>query len=40
MRRLIDAIASGRVDLWLMITHRFNRERIEQAYDLDLFSHQ
>jgi len=34
MRRLMDVIASGRVGLRPMITHRFKLERIEEAYDL------
>jgi threonine dehydrogenase-like Zn-dependent dehydrogenase len=38
MRRLMEVIGSGRVDLRPMVTHRFPLERIEEAYDL--FSHQ
>jgi threonine dehydrogenase-like Zn-dependent dehydrogenase len=38
MRRLMGAIASGRVDLRPMVTHRFPLERIGEAYDL--FAHQ
>lgn len=38
MRRLMSVIASGRVDLGPMVTHRFKLDQIEQAYDL--FSHQ
>ena len=38
MRRLIDVVASGRVDLAPMVTHRFTLDRIEEAYAL--FSHQ
>jgi threonine dehydrogenase-like Zn-dependent dehydrogenase len=38
MRRLMDVIASGRVDLKSMVTHRFKLDDIEQAYDL--FAHQ
>lgn len=38
MRRLIGAIASGRVDTRPLVTHRFKLDRIEEAYDL--FSHQ
>jgi threonine dehydrogenase-like Zn-dependent dehydrogenase len=34
MRRLMDVIASGRLDLGLMVTHRFPLDRIEEAYDL------
>ncbi len=32
MRRLMNAIASGRVDLKPMITHRYNLDQIEEAY--------
>ena len=38
MRRLMDVIASGRVDLKPLVTHRFKLDQIEEAYDL--FSHQ
>ena len=38
MRRLMEVIASGRVDLTAMVTHRFKLENIVEAYDL--FSHQ
>ncbi len=38
MRRLMSVIASGRVDLAAMVTHRFKLADIEAAYDL--FSHQ
>ena len=38
MRRLISVIASGRVDLGAMVTHRFKLADIEAAYDL--FGHQ
>jgi len=38
MRRLMNVIASGRVDLKGLVTHRFKLEQIEAAYDL--FSHQ
>lgn len=38
MRRLIDVVASGRVDLGPLVTHRFPLERIKDAYEL--FSHQ
>ncbi|WP_333843319.1 NAD(P)-dependent alcohol dehydrogenase [Pelomicrobium sp.] len=34
MRRLMSVIASGRVDLRPMVTHRFKLDQIEQAYDL------
>jgi len=38
MRRLMSVIASGRVDLTSMVTHRFKLDDIEAAYEL--FSHQ
>ncbi|WP_454658985.1 NAD(P)-dependent alcohol dehydrogenase [Bosea beijingensis] len=38
MRRLIDVVASGRIDLGPLVTHRFPLERIKDAYEL--FSHQ
>ncbi|MGV8931629.1 MAG: NAD(P)-dependent alcohol dehydrogenase [Luteimonas sp.] len=38
MRRLMALIASGRVDLGAMVTHRYTLDDIEAAYDL--FSHQ
>jgi threonine dehydrogenase-like Zn-dependent dehydrogenase len=38
MRRLMEVIRSGRVDLKPMVTHRFKLDDIEAAYDL--FSHQ
>ena len=38
MRRLMSVIASGRLDLGAMVTHRFKLDDIEAAYDL--FSHQ
>ncbi|UIJ72531.1 NAD(P)-dependent alcohol dehydrogenase [Aurantimonas sp. HBX-1] len=34
MRRLMDVVASGRIDLRAMVTHRFPLERIEEAYEL------
>jgi threonine dehydrogenase-like Zn-dependent dehydrogenase len=34
MRRLMNVLASGRVDLGPMVTHRFSLDRIEEAYDL------
>lgn len=38
MRRLMEVIASDRIDLTPMVTHRFKLDDIEAAYDL--FSHQ
>ena len=38
MRRLMSVIASGRLDLGAMVTHRYKLADIEAAYDL--FSHQ
>jgi alcohol dehydrogenase len=38
MRRLLNVIHSGRVDLSSMVTHRFKLDDIEAAYDM--FSHQ
>lgn len=38
MRRLMSVIASGRVDLTPLVTHRYRLDDIEKAYDL--FSHQ
>ena len=34
MRRLMEVIASGRVDLGAMVTHRYPLDRIEEAYEL------
>ena len=34
MRRLMNVIASGRVDLNPLVTHRFGLDRIEEAYEL------
>lgn len=34
MRRLMNVVASGRVDLKSMVTHRFRLDQIEQAHDL------
>jgi threonine dehydrogenase-like Zn-dependent dehydrogenase len=38
MRCLVEVIASGRVDLTSLVTHRYKLDDIEHAYDL--FSHQ
>lgn len=38
MRRLMNVIAGGRVDLKPLVTHRFKLDQIEEAYDL--FAHQ
>lgn len=34
MRRLMEVIASGRVDTRSLVTHRFKLDQIEEAYDL------
>ncbi len=34
MRRLLNVVASGRVDLKPLVTHRFKLEQIEDAYEL------
>jgi threonine dehydrogenase-like Zn-dependent dehydrogenase len=34
MRRLIETIASGRIDTRPLVTHRFRLDQIEDAYDL------
>ena len=34
MRRLMEVIASGRLDTRPLVTHRFTLDRIEEAYDL------
>ena len=34
MRRLMDTIASGRLDTRPLVTHRFKLEQIEEAYDV------
>ncbi|SFQ08605.1 Threonine dehydrogenase [Geopseudomonas sagittaria] len=38
MRRLLNVVASGRVDLGLLVTHEYKLEQIVEAYDL--FGHQ
>lgn len=38
MRRLMNVVASGRVNLQPLVTHRFKLDQIEEAYEL--FSHQ
>ena len=38
MRRLIEAVRSGRIDTRPLVTHRFRLDEIEQAYEL--FGHQ
>jgi threonine dehydrogenase-like Zn-dependent dehydrogenase len=38
MRRLMEVIEAGRVDLGAMVTHRFKLDDIVEAYDL--FSNQ
>lgn len=38
MRRLTNVVAAARFDLKPLVTHRFNLDRIEEAYDL--FAHQ
>lgn len=38
MRRLMNVVAAGHIDTRPLVTHRFNLENIEQAYEL--FSHQ
>jgi threonine dehydrogenase-like Zn-dependent dehydrogenase len=34
MRRLMEVIASSRLDTQPLVTHRFKLDQIEQAYDL------
>ena len=34
MRRLMNVVASGRVDLGVMVTHTYKLENIVQAYEL------
>jgi alcohol dehydrogenase len=34
MRRLLNVVASGRIDLEPLVTHRFKLDQIEQAYEL------
>lgn len=38
MRRLLNVVAAGRVDLKSLVTHRYSLDRIEDAYEL--FAHQ
>lgn len=38
MRRLMNVVASGRIDLGVMVTHHYKLDNIVEAYDL--FSHQ
>ena len=38
MRRLMAMVASGHADLGALVTHRFNLDQIEEAYEL--FGHQ
>jgi threonine dehydrogenase-like Zn-dependent dehydrogenase len=38
MRRLMEVVASGSVDLKPLVTHRFKLDDIEAAYEL--FAHQ
>lgn len=38
MRRLMNVVASGRIDLGVMVTHQYKLEDIVAAYDL--FAHQ
>ena len=38
MRRLLNVVASGRVDLGLLVTHQYKLDDIVVAYDL--FGHQ
>lgn len=38
MRRLLNVIRGGRIDLQHLVTHRFKLDQIEEAYDL--FAHQ
>ena len=34
MRRLMNVVASGRIDLGSLVTHRFKLDQIEEAYEL------
>jgi hypothetical protein len=34
MRRLMNVVAAGRVDLKPLVTHRFKLDQVEQAYEL------